>query len=265
MTARLTAAIIALDERRDIRAAVASCRFADEVLVVDGGSSDGTQDLARAAGARVVERPFDDFARQRTFALEQATGEWVLFVDADERVTPALAAEIASAIADPKGFAGFAVPRRNMALGRWLDWHFGGEDAPVRLVRRDGARLAPQGVHEVIEPPGPAGRLAERLVHLTHRSVAEVVDKINRYSTIEAAELAARGARRPARRSIAAEFPRAFWRYWRSGLRKEGAVGAIEAALLAFNRTLVLAKLWERTGDEPIEAAYDRAESEIVR
>ncbi len=261
---KVSAVILALNEKSMIAAAVRSCAFADEVLVVDGGSTDGTQDIARDAGARIKERPFDDFARQRTFALAEALGEWVFFVDADERVTPALADEVRRAVAAGR-YAGFKTPRRNMVLGQWLDWHFGGSDAPVRLVRRDVARLAPQGVHEVIEVDGEVGLLKERLVHLTHRSVTDLVDKVNRYSSIEAAELAARGARAPTKRAIAAEFPRSFWRYWRSGLRTEGHVGTIEAALLAFNRTLVLAKLWERTRGETLEETYARAEAEATR
>ncbi|HVL88834.1 MAG TPA: glycosyltransferase family 2 protein [Actinomycetota bacterium] len=260
----VSAVVIAMNERDMIAAAIASCRFADEILVVDGGSIDGTQDIARTAGARVVERPFDDFARQRSFALSEAAGEWVLFVDADERVTPALAREILAAVAG-SSHAGYKLPRRNMVLGRWLDWHFGGEDAPVRLVRRAVARLQPQGVHEVIEVDGSVGALTNKLVHLTHRSVTDLVDKINRYSSIEAAELAAKGARAPTRRAIAASFPKAFVRYWRSGLGKEDTVGAIEAALLAFNRTLVLAKLWEQTRAEPMEQTYAKAEAEATR
>jgi hypothetical protein len=152
-----------------------------------------------------------------------------------------------------------------MVLGQWLSWHFGGDDAPVRLVRRDDAKLAPQGVHEVIEVDGSVGRLQSQLVHLTHRSVTDLVDKINRYSSIEADELVARGASRPTRRAIAAEFAKAFRTYWRSGLRKEGDVGAIEAALLAFNRTLVLAKVWERTRDESMAQTYAKAEQEALR
>ncbi|MGH2829196.1 MAG: glycosyltransferase family 2 protein [Actinomycetota bacterium] len=264
---KLSAVLIALNEEHTIGPAIASCRFADEVLVVDGGSTDATQRIARDAGARVVERPFDDFARQRTFALAQAAGEWVLFVDADERVPEALAAEVRAAVERPVA-DGYAVPRKNMVLGHWLRWHFGGSDAPVRLVRRERARLQPQGVHEVIDVDGPTGSLSEPLVHLTHRSVGELVDKINRYSGIEAAELAARGAAPPTRRAIAAEFARSFRRYRRSGLRREGDVGAIEAALLAFNRTLVLVKLWERANQDRIRQAYADAEvhtKEIVR
>ncbi|MHB8510919.1 MAG: glycosyltransferase family 2 protein [Actinomycetota bacterium] len=256
---KLSCVIIALNEEAMIDKAIASCSFADEVLVVDGGSTDRTIEIAKHAGARIAERPFDDFARQRTFGLEQAHGEWVLFVDADERVTPELQLEIEQTLVDPM-HNGYAIPRRNMVLGQWLRWHFGGEDAPVRLVRRERAKLEPKGVHEVIAVDGESGTLHQPLLHYTHRSVTDLIDKINRYSSIEANELAASGARRPATRAIVAEFPRSFWRYWMSGLRREGEVGAIEAAMLAFNRTLVLAKLWELKRDEPMAETYSRVQ-----
>jgi glycosyltransferase involved in cell wall biosynthesis len=260
----LSAVIIARNEEHTIARAIASCAFADEVLVVDGGSNDKTIEICKHAGVRVVERPFDDFARQRNFGLEQAREEWVLFVDADERVTPDLAAEVRQLIEHPSA-EGYEIPRRNMVLGHWLDWHFGGDDAPLRLLRRENASYPAVGVHERADVAGKVGRAKNKLVHLTHRSVFDLVDKINRYSEIEAAEAAARGARAPTRRAIAAEFPKSFVRSWRAGLRKEGHVGAIEAALLAFNRTLVLAKLWERTRAESLEETYDRAERDLER
>lgn len=261
---RLSAVIIARNEERMIEAAIASCAFADEVVVVDGGSTDATVSLAGRAGARVVERPFEDFARQRNFALSRASGEWALFVDADERVTPGLRDEIAALLAGKPEADGYEVPRRAMALGRWLGWHFGKIDAPLRLVRRAVASCAPAPVHERLEvSTGRTGRLRGELVHLTHRSIAELVDKINRYSDIEAEDLSRRGGAAPSRRAIVASFPRYFWRFWRSGLRREGMVGAVEAALLAFDRTLVLAKLWERAHADEIAGAYAAAEAAL--
>jgi glycosyltransferase involved in cell wall biosynthesis len=259
---KLSAVIIAVNEEEMIEGAIASCTFADEVLVVDGGSTDGTVHRAKLAGARIVERPFDDFARQRTFALSQAKGEWVLFVDADERVTKELRDEMSALLAGDAGDDCYTIPRKNMALGQWLGWHFGAADAPRRLVRRAVARYPDARVHEVLEVSTHAyGALTGHLVHLTHRSVADLVDKINRYAGLEAADAVARGARQPSTKAILASFPRAFWRYWRSGLRKEGTVGAVEAVLLAFNRTLVEIKVWERHRNLP--ARYAEAEAAL--
>src|SRR5688572_22803494 len=126
MNQTITVVILALNEEEMIGRAIASASWADEVLVMDGGSTDRTVELARLAGARIVERPFDDFARQRNSALAQAMGEWVLFCDADERITPELAAEVRGLISDAPRHDAYAVPRRNLALGRWLEWHPGG-------------------------------------------------------------------------------------------------------------------------------------------
>jgi glycosyltransferase involved in cell wall biosynthesis len=259
----LSAVIIALNEESMIEGAIASCAFADEVLVIDGGSTDATVDRSKLAGARIVERPFDDFARQRTYALSQAHGEWVLFVDADERVTPELRAEIEALLGSAPAADGYTLPRRSMALGHWLDWHFGGADAPLRLVRRSVARIRQTPVHEVVETAtGSTGALSGQLVHLTHRSVGDLVDKINRYAELEATAAVARGVVAPSKRKLLASFPRAFWRVWRSGLRTQGTVGAVEALLLAFNRMLVEAKIWER--HQGMDAAYARADAELA-
>jgi glycosyltransferase involved in cell wall biosynthesis len=260
----LTAVILTKNEATMIERAIAGVAFADEILVVDGGSTDATVSIASLAGVRVIERPFDDFARQRNFALEQASGDWVLFVDADERPTPELRTEIRALLTGTPDRDAYAIPRVSMVLGRWIDWHPGGSDAPVRLVRRGSARWANE-VHETLAGAGPAGTLTAPLVHFTHRSVGEVVRKIDQYADLEAAAAARAGARPPPARTILASFPRALWGLWRSGLRREGTEGAIEAVLLAFNRTLVLAKLWEKTRAQAIEEAYARAEESLAR
>lgn len=260
---RLTVAILALNEEQMLVRALASAAFADEVLVIDGGSRDRTVSIAKAAGARVVERPFDDFARQRNVALDEATGEWVFFLDADERMSTELATEVRAVIGRVNAADAYAVPRKNMALGRWLAWHPGGApDAPVRLVRRGAARWS-GAVHESLEGARAVGTLNASMIHLTHRSVGDLMDKINRYSEFEAAEAVANGVPAPSARDLMRTYGTALRSLWRSGLRREGTEGAIEACLLAFGRTLVAAKVWERTRAEPLEETYRRADSEL--
>ena len=257
----LSIVIIARDEERMIERAIASAMFADEVLVIDGGSTDATVEIAERAGVRVVERPFGDFARQRNRGLDEATGEWVLFLDADERIPRALAEEVRAVIAAPSHDV-YRIPRRSMALGRWLDWHPGGPDAPARLMRAGTATWVGQ-VHETLAGGGEPGMLTEYMVHLTHRSITEVVAKINAYTDFEVAQRTEAGAAAPSARDVLAAFPRALKGLWRSGLKREGMEGAVEAFLLAFNQALVTAKLWERSRMDAIVAAYEQAEAEL--
>ncbi|HEX9774476.1 MAG TPA: glycosyltransferase family 2 protein [Actinomycetota bacterium] len=259
----LSVVILATNEELMLPGALASAAFADEVLVVDGGSTDATATLAAAGGACVVSRPLDDFSSQRNFAMEQAMSDWVLFLDADERVTPGLAREVQALLAAGPPHDAYAIPRASMAFGRWLEWHpGGGPDAPVRLVRAGAARWVGE-VHEALHGAASTGALTERLVHLTHRTVSEVVGKIDRYSEYEAAEMARRGAPAPAARDLLRSFRVALRSLLRSGLKREGIEGAVEALLLAFNRTLVMAKVWERANAERIAAAYARAEQDL--
>lgn len=189
-----SAVIITLNEARHIAACIASVRFCDEVLVVDSGSTDGTPELAREAGARVMARPFDDFASQKNFAVSQAGQEWVLSLDADERVSAELAAEIPRtlAAAAPQT-AAYRMPRWNFILGRRMRFGGGGGDKPVRLFRKEGTRF--QGiVHETASFGGKIGDLRAPLLHYSTPDAASYMHKLNAYTALEARLLKERGA-----------------------------------------------------------------------
>lgn len=259
---KLSVVILTLNEQANLPGAIASARFADEVMIVDSGSTDPTVEVAIAAGVRVVERPFEDFAHQRNVALELASGEWICFLDADERISEELAAEIRAVLEASEGDASrtpaavaYRIPRVSIALGERLEWHPGGDDAPIRLIRRAAGRFT-GAVHERFECAGPVGRLNAPIEHRTHRSVSDLVRKIDHYSTLEARELAARGARIVPPWRLPFTLGKTAWKYWRSGLNKHGMPGAIEACALAFDRVLVLAKIWEAREAGRIAAAY---------
>ncbi len=233
---RLTAAVIARDEEGVIGECLASVAWADEVLVlVDAATRDRTREVAAGLGAKVEERPFRNFAAQRDLALALSTGDWVLFVDADERVTPALHAEVEAAIAAPGGRVGFWIPRDNYLLGRVVrgaGWY---PDHQLRLLKRGAAHFDPRRVvHEVALLDGPAGYLGCALVHLNYRSLAEFVRKQERYHRLEADRwLLAHG--RPRLRAIVGQPAREFWRrYVRLGGYREGLLGLTLSALLAW-------------------------------
>ncbi len=192
---RLSVTIIARDEERDLPDCLASVAFADEVVVVvDSGTRDRTREVARAAGARVLERPFDGFSSQKQFALEQAAGDWVLNLDADERCSGALQAALAAAMAE-EGVDGYEVRFWTWLFGRRA--RFGGlsRERHLRLFRRSEARYPARAVHEGVEVRGAVRVLDAPILHYTYRSLEEYVDKINRYTSAAARDRFAAGRR----------------------------------------------------------------------
>jgi glycosyltransferase involved in cell wall biosynthesis len=190
---RISVLVVAKDEAHNLVDCLAAARWADErVVVVDAASRDATLEIARREADVVAVRPFDDFASQRNAALEMATGEWVLSVDADERITPGLAAEIRRIIAKRDApYRGYRVPIRSEILGRRFAFSGTQHDHPLRLFRRDSGRWVGL-VHETVELRGPANIVGGELRHRTIPTMSVFLDKINQYTTLEAEGLADR-------------------------------------------------------------------------
>ncbi len=200
----LTAIILTRNEAAHIADCITSVRdLADAVVVWDSGSTDGTQDLARSAGAQVRFRAFDNYAAQRQAALDAVDADWILFVDADERVTPALAAEIQAAIrhspvrpGSRQRLAGFWIPRRNFIVGHEMKGGGFTPDHQLRLLRREAAHYdMGREVHEIVKLDGPEGYLAEPLIHYNYANWAQFHRKQRVYARYEARILAERGIR----------------------------------------------------------------------
>lgn len=192
----LSAVTITRNEKDHIETFIESHSFADEVLVLDSGSSDGTQEIARQMGARVVEQDWLGFARQWNSAFELAKGEWILYGDADHRATARLADEVRKAILTTR-YAGFSIPRVNLYRGQPL--RFGGwyPDRKVRLFRKGFGRFdESRSVHEQLRLSGQAGRVSAAVIHDTYRDFAEAVRKINLYTSLEAKDHASKSATR---------------------------------------------------------------------
>jgi (heptosyl)LPS beta-1,4-glucosyltransferase len=233
---RLTAAIIARDEESMLGDCLRSVAFADERLVlVDEATRDGTREVARCFGARVADRAFDTFAGQRDAALALASGDWVLFVDADERVTPALRDEVLATVAQPAGRRGFWIPRHNYLMGRVIRHAGWFPDYQLRLLERGAARFDPlRPVHELALVDGSVGHLQAPLVHFNYRTLGEFVSKQERYCPLEADRwLASFG--RPRLRALVGQPAREFWRrYVELAGYREGPLGLILSVLLAY-------------------------------
>jgi glycosyltransferase involved in cell wall biosynthesis len=232
----ITAAVIARDEEALIGDCLRSIAWADEVLVlVDAATRDRTREIALSRGARVGEQPFQNFAAQRDHALAVATGDWVLFVDADERVPPALRDEVLATITSASEFVGFWIPRDNYLCGRLVraaGWY---PDYQLRLLKRGAARFDPNRVvHEQALLDGPAGHLQNPFIHLNYRTLGEFVRKQERYASLEAQRwLATYG--RPRLRALLGQPAREFFRrYLELRGYREGALGLLLSVLLAW-------------------------------
>ena len=171
-----------------------SASFADEIVVVDSGSSDGTAEFASLHGARVLQKEWLGFGAQKQFAVEAARHDLVLCLDADERVSEPLRASILAALAAPAALA-YAMPRRNRFMGRWLRHGEGYPDWSLRLFHRRHARWSDDPVHEKVLATAPVARLAGDLLHDSAETLTGYLDKQNRYSSMQAEALFKAGKR----------------------------------------------------------------------
>ncbi len=178
----LSVVIIARYEADRIGAALESVLFADEILVLDSGSSDSTPDIAGRMGATVIRTDWPGHVKQKSRALGMANGRWVLSLDADERVTGDLARSIRRVVTSDPPFSGFLVRRRNYFLGRPMYWGDWGRDFKLRLVRRDHARVRGRDPHDVLAVDGPVGRISGELEHHSFRSLGEQVRTMDIYA-----------------------------------------------------------------------------------
>ncbi|MEO8506686.1 MAG: glycosyltransferase family 2 protein [Betaproteobacteria bacterium] len=190
----LSLIVITRDAAHELAECLASVPFAAETVVVDSGSRDDTVALARRLGARVIEHAWQGFGPQKNFAVGQARHDWVLCIDADERVSPELSAAIGAAFAaGAPAAAAYAIARRNRFLGRWLAHGEGYPDWNTRLFDRRRARWSADPVHEHVVAEAPVARLDGDLLHVSAESIDAYIAKQNRYTTLQAEAMHARG------------------------------------------------------------------------
>lgn len=239
----ISTVILTKNEQENIQECIKTLGWCDEVLVIDDNSSDGTPKLAKQLGAKVFPHSLDnDFSKQRNYGLEQARGEWVLFVDADERVSPTLRSQITKAIHDSSNFNGYFLKREDKIWGRILKH---GETSKVRLLRlgRKGKGKWEKPVHETWNING-AGLLEAPLLHLPHPSVSEFLTEINFYSTLRAQELYDEG--RPSNLFDILSYPLAkfFKNYFLLLGFLDGMPGFVMALFMSLHSFLVRSKLY---------------------
>jgi glycosyltransferase involved in cell wall biosynthesis len=243
---KLSVTVITKNEGANLAAALESVAWADEIVVVDAGSDDDTVAVARRFTDRVAIRPWPGFPQQKNHAASLASHDWIFSIDADERVSPELAAEIKRLLTGEPSARGYRVPRVTFALGRWIrttDWY---PDWQLRLYdRRHGRWDESRRVHESVRLDGEPARLRGELQHVAYRDIAHHVHTIDRYTTLAARDMAESG-RRATLPQLAGHAPLAFLRNYllRGGLR-DGTPGFIISAMNAWYVFLKYAKLWE--------------------
>ncbi|MBP0903897.1 glycosyltransferase family 2 protein [Mariniflexile gromovii] len=184
---KLTAIIPTGNEIHNIENVMASVSFADEILVVDSFSTDGTYEKAIELGATVIRRAFQYPASQKNWAIPQAKHEWILLVDADERVTPELKNEILEILENPKeGMVAYWIGRLNHFMGETVNYSGWRNDSVIRLFKRDFCKYEDKHVHEEIIAQGPVGKLKNKLYHNTYITFDKYIEKMNRYATWQA-------------------------------------------------------------------------------
>jgi glycosyltransferase involved in cell wall biosynthesis len=242
---RLSVAIIAWNEEERLRGCLESITWADEIVVVDAESTDKTVSLAREFTDKVYVRSWPGFAVQKNFALEHTTGDWILSLDADERVTSELRERIAAIVKADGPADGYSIPRRNIFWGAWV--RHGGlyPDYQLRLFRRGAGRFVDDAVHESIRVQGRVDNLVAPLLHHSYRDLEDFVRRSNRYSTLSAQDWVRRG--RPAR--LGDLIMRPLGRFVSMYILQRGFLdgwrGFVLAVLYAEYVFLRMAKVWE--------------------
>jgi glycosyltransferase involved in cell wall biosynthesis len=222
----LSAVLITRDAATQLPKCLAALDFCAEILVVDSGSGDATVEVAKRFGARVIQTHWRGFGPQKQFAVEQATHDWVLCVDADERVTPELCEAIGAVLPAPT-FAAYRFARCNRFMGRYLKHGEGYPDWSLRLFDRRQAQWSADAVHERVVSAGPVGILAGDLHHDSAESLENYLEKQNRYSTLAASAALAAGKRSSVTRLLLSPVLR-FIKFYvlRAGFR-DGAPGLV--------------------------------------
>lgn len=241
---KLSVTIITLNEESNIKDCLESVKWADEIVLVDSGSKDKTIEIACTYTDKVIIKSWEGFSIQKNFALQNTSNEWVLSIDADERVTPGLRDEILSLLSDAPEMDGYFIPRRNFFLTKEISncgWY---PDYQMRLFRKSKTKVDSRKVHEGFLVTGNTGYLNNPFIHYTHRNLHDTFKKINEYSTLEAEELYLQKEAKPMNMIInpAAAF---LGHYISRKGYKDGVPGLMVSLIHAATKMMTYMKMWD--------------------
>lgn len=260
----LSVVILTKNEEKRIEVCLESVKWADEIIILDTGSQDKTKDIAKRYTNKIFEANINDFAQIRNIGMEKAQGEWVLFIDADERVSDPLKKEIQEIIRDNQ-FSSLAISRINIIFGKkvkygpfWPDW-------VIRLIKKSDFEGWFGSIHEQPKCKGRMGYSKNSLIHLTHRNIDQIVLKSLEWSKIDA------------KLRFDANHPKMTgWRFMRICLSEmfnqgilrrgffNGTIGIMDSILQSFSLYISYVRLWEMQQSQPMEKAYEKFDKELL-
>ncbi len=241
---KLSVTIITLNEEKRIRDALESVKWADEIIVVDSGSTDKTVDICKEYTDKVFFNPWPGHVAQKNVAVDKASHLWILSIDADERITPKLAGEIQKVLHNPKADA-YKMPRHVYYLGQWINHSGWYPDNKVRLFRKDKARWGGTNPHDTVVANGNVGYLNGDIDHYSYNNIAHHVNTINHFTTISSGEYLKLGKKAGVWNMISRPFGTFFKKYLLKQGFRDGVPGFIIAISSAYYVFLKYAKLWE--------------------
>lgn len=260
----ITAIVLTKNEEERIEACLESIKWVDEIIVVDSNSSDKTIEIAKKFGAKTFQREFDNYVNQKEWAMSKVTGDWALYIDADERVLEPLKQEIADFISKDN-ISAYAISRRNIILGSeqkygsfWPDW-------VIRLVKKDDFIKWVGEVHEHMEFKGKLGYSKNSFLHLTHRNVDQIIMKNLQWSKIDAKlRFDAHHPKMSGWRFLRILFTETFYQgIIRRGFFN-GSIGTIDALLQTFSLLTTYIRLWELQQSKPLDKVYSEIDQKLI-
>ena len=239
----LSVTIITYNEEKYIREALESVKWADEIVVIDSLSTDRTVDICKQYTEHVYQVSWHGYVEQKNIATEKASHQWILNIDADERVSPELAEEIRQVLSKESSTVGYAMPRRTYYLGEWIQYCGWYPDYKLRLFQKNAGQWVGKSLHEKVKVKGETARFQHDLYHYTYEDISDHIQKMNSFTSVAASQK---------QRTIsgAGIFLRTCFTFIKKYLLQQGfrggTRGMIVSLLSAFTVTLKYAKLWER-------------------
>lgn len=227
----LSVVLITLNESKHINDCLASVAWADEIIVVDSGSTDDTVEIAHTFNAKVIHQDWLGFGPQKQFAIEQASGDWILSLDADERIDNILKDEILHSIAAHPHETGYFIPRLSYFCGQAIHHSGWRPDHVLRLFKRGQGRFSADPVHEKIELDGQSNYLTHSIIHYSYDTFEQVLQKINRYSTLSAQKMFEQGKRS----SLTKIITKSSWAFFRAYCIRLGFLDGKKGFMLAIS------------------------------